>query len=209
MRKEVLLLFLLVLSIIPVQALTGHPADENISIQKPDLNNLKDKTDNVVEKKINLTTLSETWQGIIKAFTRFSGEVTLSQIIVFLLVSFLFFLTFNNTFSIFSPFGGATRLGISLMMTLLSGVIGILKGISMALLSLSETMKWLAGWSTAALAFITVLIIVLWIVLSKVSVEMRRRETILRGKQEGAEVGAKFGFLEALKNIVNFTKENS
>ncbi len=192
----------------PAQStINDMPGDSTNPVPTPTsaFEGVKDKTDQFIETTISFSELPKPIASILRTITGITEDITLSQFIVFISITILFFLAIGNIFTLFSPFSKGTGTAIAALMTLIAGVIGILRVISIALLATAENIKLLAEWSTGAL-FVTVVIIVgLWFIFSKIADYARRKEAITKGKEQGLEAGVRFGFLGALKDIIKAT----
>jgi hypothetical protein len=205
MKKGLLIIVLLLFSAILVQA-----DDSTTTLQKPNTNAVKEKTDAIVEKEISLTTLPSALQSVIRVFTKFEAEISISELVIFLLITILFFFAIDNTFVMFSPFSESTRLMTALVFTLILGATGMLRLVSLALLAFSGTIKGLSEWSAGALSLTVILVVSIWMLLTKIAAHFRREEMKRKGREDGAELAAheaqSIGFFSMLKDIVKITK---
>ena len=203
MKKELILLFAICI-ILTAFVSAEDNVSSNITTEGA-FNSITEATDSLVDTNFYIQDLPPSLISTVKVFTKFEDQITLSHLIIFILLTILIYIIFENMMASFSPFSKNTSVLVGILITLILGALGAINGATNFLINSTEKIKFFAENSTGALLFLTTAIIILWILFTRISNYARRKKAIEEGKEEGFEAGTTLGsmkyFMEGLSNI--------
>lgn len=153
-----------------------------------------------------------------KVFLGVTSPVRIDILIISIMVFILLFIVVANALRIIpnpetgtgNLFGKSiTIIPIAFIVTGLMGFGGVINFISKELIGFGNLFNFLGRLDPGAIIFALVLMFALFSVLSRVMSmlkSMRRAEELEKAKAEGAEIGAKLGFLSSMREMFNFTR---
>jgi hypothetical protein len=158
---------------------------------------IKEKSDEVAEKQINLPTWAE---PIVKFLIRLEEPFTLSHLIIAVALFVLLSVILIDILQLFSAFTDRTSAIVGILLTVIISSIGVIKSITICLINKGNVVKWLEGWSAGALVFWLIVIVLATFGLSKVFRIAHDYKLLRLAKKEGLEAGAELAFVRWVKN---------
>ena len=194
MKKSFAIILLALLLIQIVIAQTNITNDSNFTAIKK----IGDATDSLVEKEI---LINENLAIPIKILFGVKGPVKLSSAIMILLI-WVMMLIFLRNIMILTPFfkGGISWL-MAIVVNLLIALSGGMNFLTKVFLETGSIFKFLEEWTTGALIFSIILVIILFLVLGKAMKFIKKKEEIMEAEEESTKIGVNLGFMGNLRKM--------
>ncbi|MEK6898649.1 MAG: hypothetical protein AABW79_00960 [Nanoarchaeota archaeon] len=165
---------------------------------------IKDAIDKTLSKEIPLNPeLQKFTSALFK-----TEELSFSLFIILIVLSILSFSVLINILHL-TPFfsKGITNIIGAICITLLIAITGAFYDIAVFILGFGETFKFLERWSSGAIIFAIVIIIIVWFVLTKMLKWAKNYSEMEKAKHEGMEVGKELGFLKMMREMFGITRK--
>ena len=203
MKKSstIIILAILLIQIVIAQTnITSNSINNSIS-------GFKEKTDSIVDKEIILPDQLNTLTGIALGA---ESPIKLSFLIMLIGVWLILLIIMGEACKLF-PFSEnkIATWAVALIITLIMGASGGITIVATAILSVSETLKFLKDWSAGALAFGLIALVLILFFVSKIEKWMKNKSEIEKANTESTEIGIKLGFMGNFKKMLNFGKKVS
>jgi len=195
----ILITFLLIQIVIAQTNITGSSINNSIS-------GFKEKTDSIAEKEI---LINENLAIFVRVLSGIQGPVTISYAIMIALI-WIMMLIFLRNIMILTPFfkGGMSWL-MAIVVNLLIALSGGMKLLTKLFLETGSIFKFLEEWTTGALIFSIILVIVIFLILGKAMKFIKRKEEIMKAEEESTKLGVNLGFIGNLRKMFNWGKSIS
>lgn len=162
------------------------------------LSNLRDKTDSIVEKQINIE------NKLLKAILNIEGPISLSLLIIIILFALITFIIIGETCKLIPILEGSFSWLIAGIIMILIGVSGGLNYMASTVLSISEAFKFLSSWSTGALIATIALLVVITLIVVKLDKYLKEKNQIAQAQIQGIKAGTNLGFMARMKDFMGF-----
>lgn len=155
-----------------------------------------DTTNNLIEKEI---LINENLAIFVRVLFGIKGPVTISFAIMIILI-WLMMLIFLRNILILTPFfkGGISWVA-AIVVNLLIALSGGMRLLTKLFLETGSIFKFLEEWTTGALIFSIILLIIIFMVLKKAIRFIKMKEESMEAEDEGRKVGIQIGFLKSMR----------
>lgn len=136
-----------------------------------------------------------------------SPELTISILTILVAVWIIIFLILANILELTPFFHGWTRWIGAACIALIIAVTGVIESAALFLIALSRDIIFFGQFSAGALLFVIIILVVSWVVLSKISRLIKEYREISEAHIEGTKVGAELGFSRRLREMFRFTRK--
>ena len=200
MNKRVLgVIFFLCLLYIPSVFAESPNANNSIT-------NITDKLDTSINQPINLPSPIESVVKIILGIKK-SPQITLTLLVSMTCIWFFLFIILAETLNLTPFFSNTTRWIGAAIITLLIAATGIIETIYLWIFSPISNIGFIKNWSTGALIFLVVLIVICGFILTKILKFAKEYNERIQMHQDGTKVGVELGFLARMRDMFKFTKD--
>lgn len=158
-----------------------------------------EKTDNLLEKEVDLPTPVKKIVGIVLGFKE-SEKITWSIMVGIISFLIAIFVIFVWTFELMPFFNEIGSILGALMVTILIGTTGGVKEIVEFYFKSTDSIKILESWSTGATIFFTIIIIFLIIISRKITKSLKKLKENERVEIDGTNIGWNLATLNKLKD---------
>jgi len=160
---------------------------------------ITEEADKIAEQQIEIPDKYKL-KEIAKVLFKIDSPAPLNLLIIAGVLSIIFYSLFADIFDAFSPFGKGTSIILSVCITLIASIIGVIKSISVFLINARSHIKFLENYSSLGSFLIVTAIIVFWAIIAGFLKDIKIYKEKLKAKIEGAEAGTGLGFIKELKN---------
>lgn len=203
MNKRLIILATIITLLLITTVIAQTSTINNGTITIPSINP-KDPTpkiDNIFEKEI---LINENIAVVVRVLTGIKGPVTLSFGIIIILI-WLMMLIFLKNIIILTPFfKGITSWIGAIIINLLIALSGGMNFLTRIFLETGSIFKFLEEWTTGALIFSIILVIIIFLVLGKAMKFIKRKEEIMKAEEESTKIGVNLGFMGNLRKMFNW-----
>ncbi len=183
-----------------------NQTDSKTEIPKISLTDLTPKLDESIEKDIQLPESSNKIIRMLLGFNE-SEKITMNLMISIIVFMFIIFLILGDAFGLITSNRLIKWLG-ALGVTIL---LGMTKGIKETILfyfGITDSIKALGNWSTGALTFLIIILIIIFILIGKIEKRLRKEREIEQSNMDGIKIGTELGFLSKMRQYFFETKKD-
>lgn len=166
----------------------GISESEESSISQKRIGEITEKADEIAEQQIEIPEKFKL-REIAKILFKIDSPAPLNLLIIAGMLFIIFYALFADIFETFSPFGKGTSVAIGICVTLIAGILGIIKSASVFLINIGSNIKYLEKYGAFGQFFIITMIIIFWVILAKILKKIK----IEKNKEKSDEIGTKIG----------------